>query len=217
MGWTSTTLPYGKPIKEFFTQMFEWESDTHIYRILDSSLVHFSTWYAAMEITDKNTSEKEVIALVVLVHMQPKKYYNICYKEMTENEGPCERQCPKRILNLLTPTNEKYAIQWRKDCWERYNKKKNPSLKKGHYILFKEALHFNDGTEHRLLYISLARPIRLQSPVNGKFYRVSYPFLKTIEYKIIDLSSVPYEDLPLHIGDDPDVNKEVGRLLNRAA
>lgn len=216
MGWTSTTLPYGKTIKEFFTQMFEWENDTHTHKILDSSLVHFSTWYAAMEIANKNTSEKEVIALVVLVRMQPRKHYNISYKEMTEQSGPCMRECPKRILNLLTPTENEYAKKWREDCWKRYSNKK-PSLKKGHYILLKEAVSFNDHTEHRLLYIACAHPIRLQSPVNKKYYRLSHNFLRTVEYKVIDLQGVPYEDLPLHIGNDPDVNKEIGRLLNRAA
>ena len=69
MGSTSTHLPYGQTIREFFTKKFDRESDHATYKILASSLIRFHTWYAAMEIIPKITEKREVIGVVVHVSM----------------------------------------------------------------------------------------------------------------------------------------------------
>ena len=30
--------------------------------------------------------------------------------------GPCERDCPEPILDLLTPTDREHTQRWRDDC-----------------------------------------------------------------------------------------------------
>ena len=56
-----------------------------------------------------------------------KDYYNFAYKDMDESYGPCQCDCPKGILDLLSPTENEYALQWRKACYENIVKKRNPN------------------------------------------------------------------------------------------
>src|SRR3546814_14648944 len=35
---------------------------------------------------------------------------------LTENMGPCEADCPAAILDLLSPTEHEYALDWRARC-----------------------------------------------------------------------------------------------------
>lgn len=44
---------------------------------------------------------------------------------MDESMGPYEDNCPKRILELLTPTDNKNANDWRERCWKKINSKKS--------------------------------------------------------------------------------------------
>ena len=41
--------------------------------------------------------------------------------------GPCYYDCPKSILDLLSPTNNEYANNWRAKCREQIAKKTNPN------------------------------------------------------------------------------------------
>jgi hypothetical protein len=54
-----------------------------------------------------------------------KGYYNFGYKAIDESMGPCEISCPERILKLLTKTTQEYAINWRKNCQEAIQNRKN--------------------------------------------------------------------------------------------
>lgn len=50
---------------------------------------------------------------------------------MNETCGPCECNCPKRILDLLTPTSNETAKEWRNRCHEALEAKhKSAWLKK---------------------------------------------------------------------------------------
>jgi len=41
---------------------------------------------------------------------------NFLYKDMSENCGPQQDDCPIAILDLLSPTDNKYALDWRTIC-----------------------------------------------------------------------------------------------------
>ena len=128
MGWTTTYKPKGETVLEFFTRagVFTWSDDNpHTYRILDSAVVKFNTFYAAIEQTHKETGERHVWAVVILVRHYPKDpHYNFGWKDMDESCGPYETNCPERILKLLTPTDNEYALGWRKACWANIEKRK---------------------------------------------------------------------------------------------
>jgi hypothetical protein len=94
------------------------------YTILDAGVVKFRTYYAAVEKVDLKINEREVFAVVILLDYA-KDYCNFGYKVMDESCGPNEVSCPERILKLLTPTNKEYAINWRKNCQEAIQNRKN--------------------------------------------------------------------------------------------
>ena len=51
------------------------------------------------------------------------------YKAMDETVGPCERRCPDSILDLLSPTDDEWSNEWRKDC-RAYNAQKRAERRK---------------------------------------------------------------------------------------
>ena len=146
MGWTTTYKPKGEPVLDFFIRhgVLTWGDDNpNTYRVLDSALVNLSTFYAAVEKINKATGERQVWAAVILVRHYPKNpYYNFGWKDMDESCGPYETNCPERILKLLTPTDNEYALGWRKACWANIEKRKarknlppGTVLKYGNYVL----------------------------------------------------------------------------------
>lgn len=145
MGWTSyhydgllkTNSQKKMAIREQFGNDPKWGT------ILKDSLVG-NTYYAAV----KYTKTGEVFALVVLISVDNKDYYNMSYKDMVESSGPYQIDCPVSILNLLSPTDNEYALNWRKSCRENA-KRKNVVLKNGDIIEFEKSIQFQSGRECR--------------------------------------------------------------------
>lgn len=48
-------------------------------------------------------------------------------KPILENMGPAEDGCPASILDLLTPTDNEAARDWRQRCWNRIGRARTPS------------------------------------------------------------------------------------------
>lgn len=102
-------------------KMLCWESkdkDGNIlstHRVLKSSMVG-SVYYAAVT-TEKPGKDTEVRAVVFLTCGKTKNDGCIWgYKDMDETMGPNESKCPASILALLTPTDSKWANEWRERC-----------------------------------------------------------------------------------------------------
>ena len=168
MGWTSyhaaTKYKNGKIIidrkeecdKIFNQDMVTFNSDKVIgkFEVLKSAMVG-STYYAAVKRTTFATKDKPedsiVFAAVCLTSTNVNDYYNFSYKDMDETYGPCQCDCPQSILSLLTPTDSKYANEWRKACFDALKHKRNKvslsSLPVGSEIKYKRY----DGTEITLV------------------------------------------------------------------
>jgi hypothetical protein len=144
MGWTSYNAKYYKKNgqvdrkKECDAIFLEGSNRGH-YEILKSSMVG-ATYYAAvrtlMRFTGKDENGKylyepfpdpekqPVWAAIVLTETNRKDFYNFSYKDLTEDAGPTECACPATILNLLSDTDNAYALNWRKRCMEHAENKK---------------------------------------------------------------------------------------------
>jgi hypothetical protein len=87
-------------------------------RVLRSALVNGRVYYAAVEHVRKDGGTREVFAVVCLVDFNPGDLegYIFGYKDMVETMGPYESACPQPILDLLTPTDNAYANEWRARC-----------------------------------------------------------------------------------------------------
>lgn len=145
MGWTSTDARFytadGKVNRKAECDaLYTWEGETTKNEVIKSSM-RGSVYYAAVQTTDKNTGSKEVFAVVCLTSTRWDGGFNFGYKGMTEDMGPCEDDCPKGILDILTDTESKYAKEWRERCRAKLRDKKQScqslsSVKIGEVIEF---------------------------------------------------------------------------------
>lgn len=98
------------------------------------STMHGSVYYAAVENLvryagrDENgeaiyesvpENERKTWAAVFLTSVDSRDYFNFSYKDMDESMGPCECDCPLSILNMLSPTEDEWALAWRQRCREK--------------------------------------------------------------------------------------------------
>jgi len=149
MGTTCTHKPKGTSVADFFLEhgVLRWGDDNpHTYKVLATALVNLTEFYAAVEMTHKETGERRVWAAVIKVTFvrtpRVSRYrdgweHNFCYKDMDESMGPVQNNCPERILKLLTPTEYDYAKSWRTECWAKIEAKKaRPKIKPGTHLLY---------------------------------------------------------------------------------
>lgn len=78
------------------------------------------------------------------------------YKDMDETMGPGMSEAPAALLDLLSETTSKYALEWRERC------RKNAALrgrvlKGGEIIRFDEPLTFTDGEQRDVFRVVLDR------------------------------------------------------------
>lgn len=137
MGWSCTYKPKHESATDFMLHssgVFTWGPDCPAtYTVLATSIVNLRTFYAAVERVCKTTGKREVWAAVILLSYHSKsRSENFCWKSMDESEGPVEARCPERILDLLTPTENTYAIEWRARCRKYHaDQKAKPKLEVG--------------------------------------------------------------------------------------
>lgn len=128
MGWLeyhATHYKNGKvDRKAEMDAIYNWEDDNRKVEVLKSAMVG-GTYYAAIKSFNKTNGYECVIAAVCLTSTNSKDYFNFAYKDMDETCGPYKCDCPKGILDLLTPTDNEYAKEWRKCCRENLAKKKD--------------------------------------------------------------------------------------------
>ncbi len=189
MGWLFTERPYGQSVRAFFEKRFNSETDHAKWEILDCSAT-FRVAYMAVRITKKETGKTYVVGIVCLIRHDPKARdgYNFGYKDMDECMGPNESECPRRILDLLSPIEEicepgtsgfESATAWRARCLAHHElARKSKNLKNGTKIEFKDSIRFVDGYEGKTFRIDRQKrrrgtKTRFRSTDNGGLYCIS--------------------------------------------
>lgn len=102
---------------QYLDDQFTYQCEALSSRVLKSTLVDTRVYYAAVEHLEVGRA-REVFAAVCLIEFNPSASdgFIFGYKDMTENMGPYESDCPEAILDLLTPTDNAYAREWRQRC-----------------------------------------------------------------------------------------------------
>lgn len=167
MGWTYTHRG-NTPIKEFLASRVNCENDHAKWLLLDIAIVKMRTAYMAVEIIrrDKDSGQLElatrkIVAFVFLLDYRTSEHgHDTGYKDMDESMGPCECECPERILRLLTPTSHEYALAWRKRCWEAIAGRKSLKLRKDAVITTKP-ISFRDGRTRSRFQVFSLKPLQL--------------------------------------------------------
>ena len=135
MGWMFYSRPKGESNREHFQRQFG-----EGYAIIDSATVG-GTFYGAIRDPQGNVS-----AAVILTRWVPNDEYNFGYKDMSEDMGPNEANCPGRILDLLTPTESEYANEWRARCRANLAKRAEAAkVKRGDLVKFERPITFTNG------------------------------------------------------------------------
>ena len=103
------------------------------YEILKSTMVG-GVYYAAVkklklycgenadgksQFTDLPPDKQKVFGAIFATATFKRDYLNFGYKDMDETMVPGECDCPKSIIALLTPTDNEYALLWRKRCLDK--------------------------------------------------------------------------------------------------
>jgi len=187
MGWTYTIKARGETIRDFFARELGFQTERRTVKLLDCAVVNLREAYLAFEDIDHTTGKREVFAVVCLIHYYPKSYHNFGYKDMEESVGPYNYKCPERILKLLTPTTNEFALKWRKKCWERIERIKSmPKFSNGDILEFEEPIKFADGTSRSRLEVVNKRRLRFQDPDGGYgYYRLSKNILVSNPFRVI--------------------------------
>lgn len=154
MGWIYTEKDSSMSVKEFFEMEFGGQHT----RVFDCAVVGLRTAYVALESTAGGTKEPAVVAVVCHLDYAHSDRFNFGYKDVGEEDGPVEDECPERILDILSPTTCEYALDWRSRCKHRIEKRKSrPSLKTGSHLLLDSPIEFADRRSRDVFYIADAR------------------------------------------------------------
>lgn len=117
MGWLymQSLRGHASPA-HYLDDQFTYQCEGLHSRVLKSALVG-RVYYAAVEHLEASGA-REVFAAVCLIDFNPSAPdgFIFGYKDMTENMGPYESDCPDAILNLLSPTDSAYSREWRVRC-----------------------------------------------------------------------------------------------------
>ena len=144
MGWTGLNA---KPasVRDYLVETFT-DHHTHRSRVIDCAIVGLRAAYLAVEETPVDGPSR-VTGLVVQLAFRRSGYDRFLYKDIVEFWGPTEDQCPRRILERLSPLNPEphgpprqrslylgphadttldrhaHARDWRRRCWENVHKR----------------------------------------------------------------------------------------------
>jgi hypothetical protein len=143
-------------------------------KVLASACPGNRVYYAAAQIMT-NGRPGEVVAIVCLMRWNPRDKEGLVfgYKSMDETMGSCEAECPARILDLLTPTENHHAIEWRQRCRATIARRAR-KLSDGDRIRLPAPMTFTDGHVAQEFIVSKrGRRVVLHDPETGGAYRIS--------------------------------------------
>jgi hypothetical protein len=115
MGWLchNDKLRHETPV-QYVTREFSRDGRRHSTKVLDAAAVR-GVIYAAIRNTDTESSRSHVFCGVFLFRNNAREGFG--YKAMDEAMGPCEVDCPDRIMRLLSPVEDipspGYTADWR--------------------------------------------------------------------------------------------------------
>lgn len=135
---TTVYPPHSGTAAELIRNEIEWHHPENPQR--HEVVAHSGRYWAVRTI-----ATGEVFAVVAIV---TRHNAQIGIKLVDEGMGPNDYKCPLRILNLLSPTDSKYANEWREQCRKYHaDRKAQPRLKVGDTVIFDPPVVFTSGAK----------------------------------------------------------------------
>ncbi len=191
MGWTYTHKPKTQSVRDFFDKEFGPHQDDGS-RILDCAVVNMREAYIAYRM-----KSGAIFCVVCLLDYRKGDFpYDFGYKDMDEASGPYAANCPKRILDLLSPIEDcldgdglgaKYAREWREACRENLKRsQKLTGLKAGDVLRFESPVGFRSGALKTVLKLVNKRKWLFVDPDDAMpRYKLSARYLKNAAFEIV--------------------------------
>ena len=168
MGWTTLHRDKGTSDREFFEREFPTMLGTN-GKIVKCATVRNVFYAAVRNHDDAPYLPGQTWALVVLIQ-RTRGDYNFGYKEMDETVGPNANDCPAAILDLLSPTDNEWALEWRASCRAKADK---PKVTAGTRVRFMYPLRFTNGDELTVFERVDSRSSTFRSVETGRQYMIS--------------------------------------------
>ena len=143
-------------------------------RVLKST-IRSGAYYAACQSYD-SAAPRETFAIVCLVKWNPgaRSGEEFGYKDQTETMGPYKYDCPASILDLLGPSGNDYAAEWRAQCRKRIALTSRRKPRPGDTLVLAEALTFTDGhSERTFRVVASGKKMRLCRMSDGVGVRIT--------------------------------------------
>lgn len=160
------------------TEKFSWKA---VYASQNGSVC-----YLAVRRTNKETGESIIYGLVVLTAIRSDDTYNFGMKEMSEDCGPNYYCAPKKLIAMLSPTDNKYALEWRKQCLE--NIRRTTCRKKDAEILrnLPQDTVIRVKDPHGTLVSPYMQSGRRRYKIIGRWARLSTYYILNYGYEIVE-------------------------------
>ena len=116
MGWLYQDQPlrHEKPV-DYFRRELTSSRDGRSSTVLDAAAVRGTVYAAVRNVNYPTPGADYVYCAVILFKNNERDGFG--YKDMCESMGPCEIDCPDRIMKLLSPVeqipNPSYTADWR--------------------------------------------------------------------------------------------------------
>jgi len=175
MGWLVSDRPLTHETPAaYLTRHYTGETAEARSEVLAASQVGRAVYMAVRHShkTGDYAGQSYVYAAVILVFNNAKDGFG--RKSMTECSGPCELDCPARIMALLSPVSEipnpGSAAVWRESVAAEVTRRRAASasvhkLRPGQHVRLSRPVSFHDGTVTISEFIVVPTPARLRGPV----------------------------------------------------
>ena len=180
MGWLYRDEPIDDPLA-YLKAKYNYDCETHTLETLDGARVG-NTVYLAVRSTEKKTGRSFVFAAVILISNTKK--WGFGYKDMSESMGPCQCDCPDRIMRLLSPLadipNPGYTADWR----ARVAALKTARRERRQHLAVRQ---FSGGWALRVgAVVTLPTPARFRGDIAASSFRLAYFRRRTPIFEAID-------------------------------
>lgn len=179
MGSTGIYCPTGTAKQILWRQLTSHSESGTRWRPLKIMTKGFRRSYVAYEVSQPG-QQPFVIGMVVLHQRYGDEFV---YKEVSEDMGPCECDCPAAILKLLSPLevicepgsrSYEYAKTWRERCQAAIDRGRR-QVPTGSRIRFERPIKFTDGSRWDTFIVCRRRRqtyFEVVGPLPGRYYKI---------------------------------------------